>query len=118
LAEMAQAHVFAFPSIQEASSTVTLEALSLGLPVICHDACGMSFVVNSDCGFKVTLQSPETSSEGFASALRQLYRDPAAVTRLSQGALQRSGELSWDYAAQHIAEGYDRVLASRDSANA
>lgn len=115
LAEMAKAHVFAFPSMQEASSTVTLEALSLGLPVVCHDACGMSFIVNGDCGFKVPLHSPETSSEGFATALRHLHRHPEDVTRLSKGALRRSEELSWDYAAQQIAEGYDRVLAARVS---
>jgi glycosyltransferase involved in cell wall biosynthesis len=115
LAEMAKAHVFAFPSMQEASSTVTLEALSLGLPVVCHDACGMSFIVNGDCGFKVPLHSPETSSEGFATALRHLHRHPEDVTRLSKGALRRSEELSWDYAAQQIAEGYDRVLSARVS---
>jgi glycosyltransferase involved in cell wall biosynthesis len=108
--EMSRAHAFAFPSLQEASSTVTLEALSLGLPVICHDACGMGFIVNDDCGIKVKMTDPQTSIDGFADALRRLHREPQLLTRLSQGALKRSEELSWDYAARHIAEGYDRVL--------
>ena len=66
LREMAKSHVFAFASLQEASSTVILEALSLGLPTICHNACGMSVIVNEDCGFKVPLVSPAQSSHGFA----------------------------------------------------
>lgn len=110
MVELSKAHVFVFPSLQEASSTVTLEALSLGLPVICHDACGMGFIVNQDCGIKIPMVSPAVSIEGFAEAIRRLYEQPAEVTRLSQGALKRSEELSWDYAARQIAEGYDRVL--------
>ncbi len=113
LAEMSKAHLFTFPSLQEASSTVTLEALSLGLPVICHDACGMGFIVNGECGFKIPMISPQQSIDGYANALRWLHQNPAELMRLSQGALKRSEELSWDYAARMIAEGYDRVLAER-----
>lgn len=113
LAEMSRAHVFTFPSLQEASSTVTLEALSLGLPVICHDACGMGFIVNESCGFKVPMKNPQMSIDGYANALRRLHNDPQLLTQLSQGALKRSEELSWDYAAEQIAIGYDRVLSQR-----
>jgi hypothetical protein len=35
------------------------------------------------------------------------------LTELSRGALKRSEELSWDYAAKMIAEGFDRVLAAK-----
>jgi glycosyltransferase involved in cell wall biosynthesis len=111
--EMSKAHVFTFPSLQEASSTVTLEALSLGLPVICHDACGMGFIVTDECGIKIPMISPQQSIDGYAAAFRRLHDNPAELTRLSQGALRRSDELSWDYAAEQIALGYDRVLAAR-----
>jgi glycosyltransferase involved in cell wall biosynthesis len=111
--EMSRAHVFTFPSLQEASSTVTLEALSLGLPVICHDACGMGFIVNDDCGMKVPMTGPAASIDGIAAALRKLHAQPEELTRLSRGAIKRSDELSWDYAARMIAEGFDRVLAAR-----
>jgi glycosyltransferase involved in cell wall biosynthesis len=109
-AEMAAAHLFAFPSLQEASSTVTLEALSLGLPVICHDACGMGFIVTENCGIKIPMHSPQQSIDGYANAMRRLHQNPAELSRLSQGALERSKQLSWDYAAEQIALGYDRVL--------
>ncbi len=113
MAEMSRAHVFTFPSLQEASSTVTLEALSLGLPVICHDACGMGFIVNDECGIKIPMKNPITSIDGYADAFRKLHADPDLLTRLSRGALKRSEELSWDYAAEQIAIGYDRVLSAQ-----
>jgi glycosyltransferase involved in cell wall biosynthesis len=111
--EMARAHLFAFPSLQEASSTVTLEALSLGLPVLCHDACGMGFIVNDSCGLKVKMKNPRMSIDGFADAMRTLHADPEKLGRLSEGAIERSRQLSWDYAAEQIALGFDRVLAER-----
>lgn len=107
---LASAHVLAFPSLQEASSTVVLEALSLGLPVLCHDACGMAFVVTDECGIKIPMRSPHGSIEGLADAMRRLHRNPSELTDLSRGALRRAEELSWDHVAREIAAGYDRVL--------
>lgn len=115
---MASAHAFIFPSLQEASSTVTLEALSLGLPVICHDACGMGFIVNETCGVKVPMRSPEESAAGMADALREFHKNPQKFSELSRGAIRRSEELSWDYAAEQIAKGFDRVLRERENAAA
>jgi glycosyltransferase involved in cell wall biosynthesis len=110
LAEMARSHVLAFPSLQEGSPAVILEALSLGLPVLCHDACGMRSMVTAECGIKVPMTCSAESIDGFAGALRRLNANPAEVGRLSRGALARSAELTWDAVAREIANAYDRVL--------
>lgn len=109
LARMSKAHVFVFPSLQEASATVLMEALSLGLPVVCHDACGMGLAAREDCGIKVPMRSAEESIEGFTEALRRFLECPGEVARLSRGALRRAEELSWDRKAERIAEVYDTV---------
>ncbi|MBQ8124869.1 MAG: glycosyltransferase [Kiritimatiellae bacterium] len=92
---MARAHVLACPSIKEASSIVVIEALSLGLPVICHDACGMGIVVTDKCGFKIPLRNPETSISGFATAIRTILERPDLVEQKSAAAIARVGELTW-----------------------
>ncbi|HEY1628893.1 MAG TPA: hypothetical protein VGF52_03475, partial [Tepidisphaeraceae bacterium] len=79
--------------------------------VICHDACGMGFIVTENCGIKIPMRSPQESIDGYANAMRRLHANPAELSRLSQGALERSKQLSWDYAAEQIALGYDRVLS-------
>ena len=110
LAVMSVAHVLAVPSLSEASSTVVLEALSLGLPVICHDACGMGVVITEKCGFKVPLCDPKISIEGFAQAIRRILEDRTLVESLSRGALERAVELSWDKKAADIASEYEKII--------
>jgi glycosyltransferase involved in cell wall biosynthesis len=71
----------------------------------------MGFIVNENCGIKIPMYSPQRSIDGYVSAMRRLHANPAELSRLSQGALDRSKQLSWDYAAEQIALGYDRVLS-------
>lgn len=111
LAELASADVLAFTGVQEGTPHAVLEALSFGLPVICHDACGMGAAVTEACGIKVPLRNPDASIAGFADAVGRLATDPAVFARLSAGALQRAGELSWNAKARHIASIYERVIA-------
>ncbi|MGA2442196.1 MAG: glycosyltransferase, partial [Tepidisphaeraceae bacterium] len=110
LEEMRDADVFVFTSLQEGTSTVVMEALALGLPVICHDACGMGVAVNDTCGIKVPMNGPDISQSGFAAAIRSLLGDPRRAQDLSAGALARAKELSWDQKARQIAAVYDAIV--------
>ena len=110
LQAVAAADVLAFTSLLEGTPQALLEAMSLGLPVICHHACGMGTAVTDDCGIRVPLANSTTSVAGFAAALRRLVEQPPEVRRLSCGALQRSVELSWDGQVDQIVAGYERVL--------
>jgi glycosyltransferase involved in cell wall biosynthesis len=110
LEEMRDADAFVFTSLQEGTSTVVMEALALGLPVICHDACGMAVAINDSCGIKIPMDGPEASRAGFAGAIRSLMMEPQRVPILSAGALARAKELSWENKVRAIAEVYDRVM--------
>lgn len=104
---MSKAHILACPSIKEASSIVVIEALSLGLPVICHDACGMGIVVTDKCGFKVPLVRPETSIAGFADAIQNILANHNLIAEMSAAALARAKELTWEAKARQIAKAYE-----------
>lgn len=108
---MNDADVFVLTSLQEAATHVVMESLASGLPVVCHDACGMGVAVNESCGLKVPLIDPQTSIAGFAEALAGLYEQPEKLADLSDGAMKRAVELSWDAKALEVAQAYDRVLA-------
>jgi glycosyltransferase involved in cell wall biosynthesis len=109
--KMAQADVFAFPSLQEGTSNVVMEALSLGLPIICHNACGMGEAVDDTCGIRVAMTNPDVSIAGFSAALGRFLAEPGLVGRMSAGALARAEFLSWDRKAARIAAVYEEVLA-------
>jgi glycosyltransferase involved in cell wall biosynthesis len=103
---MGQADVFIHSSFREAASTVVLEAMGWGLPVICHDACGMAVAVDETCGIKVPFVNPDRSIQGFRDALDSFLRNPEKVERLSEGALRRVSLLSWDAKVKEIAQSY------------
>jgi glycosyltransferase involved in cell wall biosynthesis len=106
LAEIQSNHVFAFPSLKEGTSSVVPESFTMGLPVICHDMCGMSLMVNDSCGIKVPPRGPDASARGFADAIIRLATTEGEVERLSRGALVRASQVTWDANAQMMAEAY------------
>lgn len=87
-----QADCFLFPSLHDSGGTVVLEALSFGLPVICLDLCGPAEFVDEECGVVVATagkREPEVEA-ALADALVLLATDSDALTRRSEGALQRA----------------------------
>jgi len=68
---LATADVLVHTAIMEGTPHVVLEALSLGLPVICHDSCGMGTAVDHSCGIKIPLVNPPTSTNGFSAAIHR-----------------------------------------------
>lgn len=105
--------VFIHTSVKEATSTAVLEALSLGKPVICHDACGMGIAVTENCGRKVPLISPDISIAHFCRHIEELSGNPDIVAQLSRGAWERARELSWDRKVEAIAKVYDRIITGK-----
>jgi glycosyltransferase involved in cell wall biosynthesis len=110
---MNQCHVLVHTSLQEGTPHVAMEALSLGLPVICHDACGMGIAVTNQCGIKVPLLDPETSVRGFAAAIQRFLDNPDLVFEYSLGALRHAETVSWDRKAAEIAASYYEAFPVR-----
>jgi glycosyltransferase involved in cell wall biosynthesis len=103
---MNRSHVLVHSSVKEGTPHVVLEALAMGMPVVCHDACGMGTAVTPDCGIKVPLRNPATSHEGFRDALEKFHADPSLLETLSRGAIKRAGELTWENKISRYTEAY------------
>lgn len=107
-----ESDVLVHTSIKEATSAVILEALSFGLPVICHDAFGASYAIDETCGIKVPLHDRNESIQGFSSAIKRLSIDRRMLNNLKMGALSRSTQLRWSSMAQRIANDYFSIIDS------
>jgi len=112
---MRESDIFVHSSYREATSNVIPEALSNGLPVICHDISGMSVAINEKCGIKVPLVSIKVSIEGFQKALLKLLNNPNELTSLRFGAKERAKELSWDSMTKTIAIDYLKIREDYES---
>lgn len=100
-----------FTSVQEGTPHVILEAIGLGLPVICHDSCGHGEVINQNSGIKIPVINPTHSIKAFAKALTEIGHNPTILDQLSQGAIQRAEELSWNNKAKVMYDLYQKMLA-------
>jgi glycosyltransferase involved in cell wall biosynthesis len=107
---MKHADLFVHTSLREATSSVIPEALSMALPVICHDAYGMSIAVDETCGIKIPFISPEESIKGFHEAIERLILNRSLLEELKKGANKRSLEISWDIMAETMASDYTAIV--------
>jgi glycosyltransferase involved in cell wall biosynthesis len=102
------ADLLLFPSWHDSSGNVVVEALSRGLPVVCLDLGGPRYVVDEHCALIVRTDGLEESGVAVALAERiaSVARDGAALMRMSEQALRRAGELTWD---RQVARAYDLI---------
>jgi glycosyltransferase involved in cell wall biosynthesis len=110
LAGLKSAHVFVITSLKDLTSTVILEALANGVPVVCPDHCGFTDVVNEGCGVKIPIRNVREFQAGLSRAIVEIARDESMRRRLAQGALLRTRDYSWEVKAQAINRVYSRVL--------
>lgn len=107
---MQSGHVMCITSISDLTSTVTLEALSLGLPIICLDHCGFADVVTDSCGIKIPVINPTQAAKDFHSAIVKLYSNENYRQQLAQGALARATDYKWENKINFLNKIYFELL--------
>ena len=110
LETMGRSHVFVITSLKDLTSTVLLEALSRGLPVICPDHCGFADVVNDDCGIKLPVETPRALIEQLELGILWFLAEENIRRGLAAGALVRSRDFSWDAKASQLQFIYESKL--------
>ncbi len=110
LSIMENGHVLCITSLKDLTSTITLEAISLGLPIICLDHCGFAYVVNESCGIKIKVDSLKTIQSGFKKAIELLYKDENLRKQLAVGALKRAKDFSWKENVEKLNAIYSKLL--------
>jgi len=104
---MSGSHVMVVTSVYDLTSTVIVEALCLGLPVICPNHYGFRDAVDATCGIKVPTTSLNDITLGIAAALERLHDDEAQRRKLARGALQRAKHFSWEIIGQFVSGIYE-----------
>jgi glycosyltransferase involved in cell wall biosynthesis len=103
---MQEGHLMLITSLRDLTSTVTIEALSLGLPVVCLDHCGFSEVVDENCGVKIPVKSPRQVIADISKVVQDLAQDEDKRRLLANGALKRAGDFTWEDKARRVDELY------------
>ncbi|MFB6318217.1 glycosyltransferase family 4 protein [Saccharicrinis sp. FJH54] len=108
-----ESHLLFFTSVFEATGTVVLEALSNGLPVICHDTCGQGDIIDNTCGIKIPLNNFTKSVKDFEDVLLNVYQNPQLINALSIGALNKASELTWSNNSKKMKYLYEEIISNQ-----
>lgn len=106
---MRQGHVFIQTSLKDLTSTVIVEALFGGMPVITLDHCGFSDVIDETCGLKVRPGKISKIITDFAAGIVKLYNDENLRQRLARGALTRAELYTWETKLTRLQAIYEGV---------
>ncbi len=108
-----KADVFCFPSIREFGGAVVIEALANGLPCIVVNYGGIGEYVTEKTGFKIEPISRDYLLQEVTDKIQILVEDKHLRKTMSDHAIERAKEFTWDSKAQKIVEIYEELLESQ-----
>ena len=106
---MQSCHLMCITSLKDLTSTVLLEALSFGLPIIALDHCGFSNVITEECGRKIDIFNKKQVVRDLSKAIDEIARNEDLRRRLSEGARKRALEFNWEDKAKTISQIYESI---------
>jgi glycosyltransferase involved in cell wall biosynthesis len=94
-----QAHLFAFPSLEEGSPLVTYEAMAHGLPMLVSPMGGEALIRDGIEGIVL----PPHDLDAWVEALRSLATSPNLRTKMANASWKRASEFTFEKAANRRA---------------
>jgi glycosyltransferase involved in cell wall biosynthesis len=108
---MSRGHCFAQANLYDDTTTVVVESLAMGLPIVCLDHFGFRDVVSNDCGIRIKPRRLRQVIQDFASALQALERDEDLRYQKALAAQKASANYTWRYKAEVLKRLYSQVAA-------
>ncbi len=92
-----QSDIYLFASLREACNLSLLEAMAVGLPVICLNWSGVALSTDDNCAIRLPVTSPEQMPGDMAAAIEKLVADAELRRRMGEAGRQRIREVfNWD----------------------
>lgn len=115
-----QCDVFVLPSLHEVGGIVLLEAMAVGLPVICTDWGGPASHVSNDAGIRVKPENPEQFVRGLAEAMSRLANSPEIRGQMGEAGRRRVREnlYDWNQKADRLLQIYAELIDARGNKSA
>lgn len=97
-------------SLKEGTPHSILEAIGMGIPVICHDTCGMGIVVNDKNGFKIPYVDSQTSINYIANKISEIIAKPEILNEKYNTIWETTSSLTWDNKVLQISDSINSIL--------
>ena len=111
--EMAGARLFLHPALHEAFGQACLEALALGVPVLCMDWGGPGIIVDAGSGFAIAPAAEEEVVRQMAEVIRSAVEQPERLVEMGESARARAREVfAWESLADRVDAVYQQLTPS------
>lgn len=104
-----QSDIFAMTSAIETFGIVILEAMAAGLPIVCFDAPGVSYVMSEDCGYICELNN----TDEFKMKLIKLINEDNSY--FSRKSIERAQSYKWDVVSKKYLFMYEKILKKNEN---
>lgn len=89
LEELQKSDIYVFPSLREGGSWALMEAMAIGLPVICLNWSGMGITTDNSCAIRLPVTNPEQMPKDMAEAIMKLAKDPNLRKQMGENGRKR-----------------------------
>ena len=105
LHELSNSDIFLFPSLREGGSWALMEAMAIGLPVICLKWSGMEVITDDASAIRLPVTNPEQMPKDMAMAICKLIENPELMRTMGEAGRNRiRNEFNWDSKGQFMEE--------------
>ena len=107
-----ESDIFVFPSLKEGGTWALMEAMAIGLPVVCVNWAGMAVETNDETAIRLSVSDPNQMEIDMGAALTRLINDAALRKQIGTTARKRIREIfSWEAKGDFMEKLFDKLEA-------
>ena len=109
-------HLHVITSISEGNPTTIWEAMSLGVPTLSFDHCGMHDTLREGAGILIPIASSYNACVmSVVAAINDLLEHPARFQKLADATISRANKYTWNERAKLLDNIYERAIQIHNS---
>ncbi len=98
-----ESDIFLFPSLREGGSWSLMEAMAIGLPVVCLNYAGMAITTDDSCAIRLPVTNPAQMPKDMATAIIKLIENPELRKQMGDAGRKRIKEVfNWSAKGEFI----------------
>lgn len=110
LKELSKSDIYLFPSLREGGTWALMEAMAIGLPVICLKWSGMEIITDDLSAIRIPVTNPKKMSIDMSNALRKLIDNPELRLKMGEAGRKRIKEVfNWEAKGLFINDIFEKL---------
>lgn len=110
-----KSHLNVITSLHDANTTVLWEAMSMGVPTMSLDHCGMHDIITGETGIKIPIRSYKQVVCDICEKLQMMIDNPKLRRTMADAVIENRNQYTWKYRTQFFEKVYDLAINNRNA---